>query len=141
MRNTTQHQSQKPPLDAAVAQNDAHCHRATPVPVCASAARDTTHEGKRRRREETAAENSKSRPALPCLGVLIFTHSSLFRRSSRRFVVRARLSVPTRESKKKTRGKTSRTSRVFPSGFFGDRILCCRFCKVIPREERAGLRA
>lgn len=94
--------------------------------------------------EETGSSRKQQKSAcfaLPCRGVLIFTHSSLFRRSSRRFVVRARLSVP-REQKENSGGKPRVQVAFFRANFLATGFLCCAdFCKrrgrrVCVRENR-----
>lgn len=145
---STQHTKsiQKPPLDAAAGRRPkrrplSSARRPYRFAPRLRVTQLTKGKTTTKRKRQAAAENSKSRPALPCRGVLIFTHSSLFRRSSRRFVVRARLSVP-REQKENSGGKPRVQVAFFRADFLATGFLCCAdFCKrrgrrVCVRENR-----
>lgn len=114
--------------------------RATPISVCASAARDTTHEGENDDEEEETGSSRKQQKsacfALPwCVDFhALFTFPSVVSQ-----VRGARPSVGPERAKRKLGGKTSRTSRVFPSEFFGDRIFV--LCGFLQKEGKARLRA
>lgn len=89
--------------------------------------------------EETGSSRKQQKSACFALPWCVDFHALFTFPSVVSQVRGARPSVGPERAKRKLGGKTSRTSRVFPSGFFGDRIFV--LCGFLQKEGKARLRA